>query len=567
MAYIILPHRWRRQPTQAVGIDWSHPLSRGLEFFVGNRFDFGGRYSVTPGSLSSFGSSRGVLLNGFARSNYATLNYPKITAPPFSVFFDLLYDESSVAGAGFVSQGGYATSAYGWTIQTTGGSPGKFNLTYGGRFAHSDSTRSLTAGEFVRIGVVVGAPGGTVRYFVNGVFDSSRTADTLIAAIDNFTLIGAAKTDVTYFPLGNSKVGNVALYRRLVSDAEVLDEYLYLFDRLRPLTRRIYVPSAGTGGAVSVGAASETDAAQALAKRKTKALTNAIETGVAQAISRIKRAAVSVATEANAGQPIGSLKYLAVGHSLDVSAAQAVGKSKTKAVSVSTETNSAQSLGKSKVVDVAHTTEVDSAQAITRLLPGEQRVSVFAATETNSAQSLVKSKVVDVAHTTEVDSAQAITRFTPGVQRINVLAASESCSAYSVSSVKKKLVSAATETSAAGSIGRIKTKTVDLALEINAAHAISWSPKIRRVGVATENDLAFAITRAGVGLTDSQKITAIYKMLFNKQITDPATGIMTVYDDDDTTPLYTASIFEDAAGTIPYRGQGIDRREKLAPGN
>jgi hypothetical protein len=53
------------------------------------------------------------------------------------------------------------------------------------------------------------------------------------------------------------------------------------------------------------------------------------------------------------------------------------------------------------------------------------------------------------------------------------------------------------------------------------------------------------------------------KLLKNKTITDPVTGIITVYDDDDSTPLFTANIFENVAGTQPYQGQGIDRRNRL----
>lgn len=53
------------------------------------------------------------------------------------------------------------------------------------------------------------------------------------------------------------------------------------------------------------------------------------------------------------------------------------------------------------------------------------------------------------------------------------------------------------------------------------------------------------------------------KILRNKMITNPSTGTLTVYDDDGTTPLVSADIFEDAAGTQPYRGTGAERRERL----
>lgn len=55
----------------------------------------------------------------------------------------------------------------------------------------------------------------------------------------------------------------------------------------------------------------------------------------------------------------------------------------------------------------------------------------------------------------------------------------------------------------------------------------------------------------------------LMKMARNKVVTDPVAGTYTVYDDDGTTVLLTANLYEDVAGTIDYRGQGADRRERL----
>jgi hypothetical protein len=58
-------------------------------------------------------------------------------------------------------------------------------------------------------------------------------------------------------------------------------------------------------------------------------------------------------------------------------------------------------------------------------------------------------------------------------------------------------------------------------------------------------------------------VSLIHKVLRNKTVTDPATGTITVYDDDGSTVLLTADLFEDAAGTQPYDGAGAERRERL----
>ncbi len=55
------------------------------------------------------------------------------------------------------------------------------------------------------------------------------------------------------------------------------------------------------------------------------------------------------------------------------------------------------------------------------------------------------------------------------------------------------------------------------------------------------------------------------KLLGNKKIVDPDTGLMTVYDDDDLAVLASAAAYLDAAGTQPYDGSGpVHRTERLA---
>ena len=64
-------------------------------------------------------------------------------------------------------------------------------------------------------------------------------------------------------------------------------------------------------------------------------------------------------------------------------------------------------------------------------------------------------------------------------------------------------------------------------------------------------------------LVDARRLTLIEKIQRNKLETDPTAGTLTIYDDDGVTPLITSVIYEDIAGTQTYRGQGVDRRERL----
>jgi len=57
--------------------------------------------------------------------------------------------------------------------------------------------------------------------------------------------------------------------------------------------------------------------------------------------------------------------------------------------------------------------------------------------------------------------------------------------------------------------------------------------------------------------------TTIRKVLTNKRVTDPVAGEQIIYDDDDTTVLLSGDIYEDVAGTQTYRGQGVERADRL----
>jgi len=75
------------------------------------------------------------------------------------------------------------------------------------------------------------------------------------------------------------------------------------------------------------------------------------------------------------------------------------------------------------------------------------------------------------------------------------------------------------------------------------------------------------VPTAGVVLDETgfpANVNIIRKILQNKTQTDPITGIMTVFDDDGTTVLFTCNIWENIAGTTPYQGNGVDRREAFS---
>jgi len=87
-----------------------------------------------------------------------------------------------------------------------------------------------------------------------------------------------------------------------------------------------------------------------------------------------------------------------------------------------------------------------------------------------------------------------------------------------------------------------------------AAGAVVWQD-------TAQTPIDAALT--GIGSVDDKAALAV-KLLRNKVTTDAASGEMTVYDDDGTTVLFTADIYEDVAGTTPYEGTSINRKDRLA---
>ena len=82
---------------------------------------------------------------------------------------------------------------------------------------------------------------------------------------------------------------------------------------------------------------------------------------------------------------------------------------------------------------------------------------------------------------------------------------------------------------------------------------------LNSVSIASTNSAG--LVNGGFSTTQATLVTAI---LSNKMITDPTTGIMTIYDSDGTTPLYTAQLYEGTDTSQTYRGQGAERREAIS---
>ena len=86
---------------------------------------------------------------------------------------------------------------------------------------------------------------------------------------------------------------------------------------------------------------------------------------------------------------------------------------------------------------------------------------------------------------------------------------------------------------------------------------------LNRVSIRPTNSAGLIVTdTSGLTAAETAQLQNLEKWLRNRMITDPATGKLTLYDDDNVTPLWIQDLFEDAAGTKPYAGSGVERRDR-----
>lgn len=88
----------------------------------------------------------------------------------------------------------------------------------------------------------------------------------------------------------------------------------------------------------------------------------------------------------------------------------------------------------------------------------------------------------------------------------------------------------------------------------------STGPTAGEIALAVRSELSPELSSIANIETKVDIATAILK---NKTVTNPTTGLMTVYNVDGVTPLLTAQLYENVDGSVTYRGQGAERREAL----
>lgn len=92
---------------------------------------------------------------------------------------------------------------------------------------------------------------------------------------------------------------------------------------------------------------------------------------------------------------------------------------------------------------------------------------------------------------------------------------------------------------------------------------IGGALKVRGIGELYDTTGSPSTSIDSSELLKGSDLQTTRKLAQNRTHTDPNTGIMTVFDDNDVDVFKQGDLFEDVAATQPYRGQGAERRNRL----
>lgn len=294
--------------------------------------------------------------------------------------------------------------------------------TAGANTITENETGSADEDKILAVYVLTGADTTTPIDIADSAFGSSSTSHVCPSVdpneIDSFLIChassggGAATTSHTTpgtlterYDLSEGGISGVGGTQQLAS-GDATGTRTFTAASSVPWAAMIVAIRTAAGGAIEepVNTAAETDAAQALAKSKTRTAGAAAETDAAQTLARAKARAVGPAATADAAVAVAAGKVRAIGTAVDASASQAIVGAKARAVGVASTTTAALALAKSKTAAIGVATATDEA------LPISPTGSLLIGTtlETSAAQGLgrVKAKTLGVA--TETTAARSL---------------------------------------------------------------------------------------------------------------------------------------------------------------
>lgn len=295
------------------------------------------------------------------------------------------------------------------------------------------------------------------------------------------------------------------------------------------------------GGASTITATASLSAAVQAARSATATITTAVQVG------RTATSTIDAAVQE--------------GKAVSASAEAAVSAAQSATAMLSTAVQAAVSAGAS--VDAAVLAAVSASATISAYIidPGTTVVSASLSAAIQAARAATSSleAAIQDSHAATATIDAAVAEAKAATTSVDAAVQAPVSAQASLTAAVSAAITATAEVSAAVRAAQSATATVDAYISAAATVAATVDAAIQATLSASATLSAYVVTEA----TDSEKIALILKILANRQELDPATGTFRLYDDDGTTLLYEVAAWEDAAGTIPYRGRGLQKLDRL----
>ncbi|KKL20217.1 hypothetical protein LCGC14_2457670, partial [marine sediment metagenome] len=227
------------------------------------------------------------------------------------------------------------------------------------------------------------------------------------------------------------------------------------------------IEKAAAAGPITLGLASETDAALVLGRLKSLAFTLGAETDSAQGIIPARSALLGTATETDSGFTVPFSKARLVGVAAETDSALALGRLKELLLTLAGEADATFVIPHSKARTPGTAGETDSALALGRLK--ELLIALAGETDTTFAVSASRAKTLGIAG--ETDSAFVLT----WAKSKGVGVAGENDSTFVLTWTKARGIGIAGETDSALSVLPVRLVPVGVALELDTAFVLAWT--------------------------------------------------------------------------------------------
>ena len=253
--------------------------------------------------------------------------------------------------------------------------------------------------------------------------------------------------------------------------------------------------SSGVG--LTIAQVSETDAAQSIAARQSRAIGQVAELNAAQALASPQAKAIGQVAELDSAQAIASAQARAVAQIVETDAAQAVTLGASgSALGQVVENDAAQGLASPQRKAVAQIAETDAAQG----LAATQTRAIGQAAELAAATALTQRQSRLIGQAQELDSATAVT----SAGALQLAQQQELDAAQSLAASQRREIGQSVETDAAQPVARVLSRTIGQVVEADAAVAVGAAQRAA-VGQVLEFDAALAMG-AGAVLTIPQLV-------------------------------------------------------------